>query len=194
MKVYIPNCFDNWLKEENPTEGEVMLIAAMTIFANIYGPYTYQGWEAQDLKNIIWDITEKTANNTQASSIIKKYVDYGIIESANFGLDVEVAMRLNVGGKLKAHQKSLISHKSVTEVEINDVRSIMIFSYFLGRIANLTEGMEVSELKKALNKKKFAHVIVPEVYSSQFHAKLMSNPNHNFKKIKRKCSIMTQEA
>jgi hypothetical protein len=82
-------------------------------------------------------------------ALFNSYTDQNRVRVDN----VEVAMRLNLEGKLKAHQKSLISHNSVTEVEINDIRSIMTFSYFLGRIANLTDGMEVSHLKKALNKK-----------------------------------------
>lgn len=190
MTVYIPNCFEDWVKEDNPTEGELMLVAAMTIFANIYGPYVYQGWEAPDVKNFIWDVTEKTPSSTHITTIVQKYVDLGIIDTAKFAIDSEVSMKLAFEGKLKKG-KTLISHTSVFPVELKELKSMLIFSYFLGRIANLTDGMEVSQLKKALGKKKTPHVIVPEVYSNQFSTQLMSKS----KKIRnKKCSIMTQEA
>lgn len=138
MKVYIPSCYASWL-QTTPPEGQIMLVALVTNFAYIYGPETYLEFENSDL-----DIVNHTGRRGFNYTEIKSLKTLGILDVAK-GVDMKTTIRL---AKDKVHgldRRNL--YTDVIGIDLS-LEGTLIWTYLMGRLANVDEEVEVSTIAK----------------------------------------------
>lgn len=171
MKVYIPNCFASWL-QTTPSEGQVMIIAFLAKLHSIYGVDTYFEFYNDDL-----DIINHTSIKGSCLPEIKKLQTFGIVQQIR-GLEARVTCRLSETLMTGLDRRSIYTESIPYDLSLNGA---MLWTYLLGRMANVDENVEVSVINKvreysntqnAANfrgtEKKATSHILPNVYRDQF--------------------------
>lgn len=136
MKIYIPNCYAQWL-QTTPTEGQVLLVALVTNFAYIYGLETYLEFETTDL-----DIVNHTAPQGQNQYQIKELVNQGVLESVK-GLNGHSTIRLSQTKTTGLARQSIYTDSIAWNLSLHGT---LIWTYLLGRLANIDAEHGVSEI------------------------------------------------
>ncbi len=174
MKVQIPLGF----KEDvtNMDQCDILLIATLSLFHNVYGTDAYIELDTRDIRSIIYSKIEDHDVTMQSGTLLREFKEKGWL---NYGKGVNgssVMVQINnekFGGfRGKFAGCGLLYHDSSISAELTDVRAIMRFCYLLGRMANVTANADVYELRQDLvipkTKNNYKNVIVvPNVYLDQ---------------------------
>ena len=135
MNIYIPSSYSLWL-QSTPPEGQVLLVGLLTKFAAIYGNAHYFEMYNEDI-----DAINHTAKQGSAVQETKKLKDLGIIEIIR-GLEARLTIRLSQDYIGNIGRRNIYDH--VIEYKLSNEGSV-IWSYLLGRLANLDETQEIVE-------------------------------------------------
>ena len=174
MNVYIPSSYSLWL-QSTPEEGQVLLVGLLTKFAAIYGNAHYFEMYNDDI-----DAINHTAKQGSAVQETKKLKDLGIIDIMR-GLDERLTIRLSQDYIGSIGRRNIYEH--VIEYKLSNEGAI-VWSYLLGRLANLDETQEIVEeeitsLSKIrsfdttrhdrfpVGKKSLTHILAP-IYNDMF--------------------------
>ncbi len=137
MTIYIPKALEGWLKEYKPTEGDLIFVAVTAIFAKMYGAKTFLEMESDDVKCIIWDKPVLYSINH-----LHRLADQGVIQVAK-GLDYIETYRFNPSLQIK--RPASYENGEAIKIELKELKSIMVFSYLLGRLADIRVNENGSE-------------------------------------------------
>jgi len=138
MKVYIPNCFAQWL-QTTPPEGQVLVVAFLTQLHSLYGIDTYFEMHNEDL-----DAINHTANKGTSVQEMKKLQTMGIIKQAR-GLELRITLRISENLFAGLDRRSLYTESIPYDLSHNGA---MIWMYLLGRMANVDENTEITVINK----------------------------------------------
>jgi len=143
LKIYLPSFCQEWI-DSNPAEGDILFVAAITVFADQLGAHVYQEWESPDIKSLAWDYEDM-----QLVKLLNRIEDAGIIETMR-GLDWTETVRLSEIGMKK---RRVVFGSDVIEVELSH-QSQVIWAYFLGRTADMLERSHSDNLVAPLDVEK----------------------------------------
>lgn len=129
MQVFLPCELKNWLTTEKPSEGDILFIAAVSLFAGMTGVKTFQEWDSHDIKALLWD-----SNEIMAYTDTIRLKDQGVLEVIQ-GLQGLESFRLHPN--LKVNGTKLLSRKSSIAVDLKETKSIYLLGYLLGRLAHI---------------------------------------------------------
>jgi hypothetical protein len=136
MKLYIPSSYSEWLTT-NPKEGQVLLIGLLTKFAAIYGPDHYFEMYTDDI-----DTVNYNAPQGKAFQETKKLKELGLIETIR-GVDGKVTLRCAAEHMGDVKRRSI--YTECIEYDLSQ-EAALIWSYLLGRLANVDETQEITEI------------------------------------------------
>jgi hypothetical protein len=168
MRIAIPIGYKSWYEEGNPTDGEVLFIAAVAIFARLIGVKTYQQWHTQDIRSII---RPQAKGQVPGKILARDLAAQGVLE---YMKDIDGVETIRLDQHSGITEYNLFTN--VFEVKITDVNCIMAFSFFLGRVQDLYDVSEIKELKvvpklKSNGKPSKTNVptkiVLPNVYTQQ---------------------------
>lgn len=174
MHIYIPNSYNQWLTS-NPTEGQILLVGLLTKFASIYGNAHYFEMYNDDI-----DAVNFTAKPGTAVQQTKKLKDAGLIDIIR-GLDTKLTIRLSQDYIGKITRRNLYDNSITYELSN---QGAILWSYLLGRLANLDETQEtvqgditpISKIRSfdttrtdrfPTGKKSLTHILAP-IYNDLF--------------------------
>lgn len=135
MNIYIPSSYSLWL-QSTPPEGQVLLVGLLTKFAAIYGNAHYFEMYNDDI-----DAINHTAKQGSAVQETKKLKDLGIIDIIR-GLDAKLTIRLSQDHIGALNRRTIYEH-TITYQLSNE--GAIVWSYLLGRLANLDETQDIVE-------------------------------------------------
>lgn len=138
MKVFLPNCFAQWL-QTTPPEGQVLVVAFLTKLHSIYGVDTYFEMYNEDL-----DAMNHTAVKGSAVQEMKKLQTLGIIKQAR-GLELRITLRISENLFAGLDRRSLYTESIPYDLSHNGA---MLWMYLLGRMANVDENIEITVINK----------------------------------------------
>ena len=173
MKLYIPSSYSEWLST-NPKEGQVLLIGLLTKFAAIYGPEHYFEMYTDDIDTVNYD-----APQGRSFQETKKLKDFGLIEIIR-GLDAKITLRCAAERMGDVKRRSI--YTECVEYQLSQ-EAALLWSYLLGRLANVDETQEITEIAIIRNngckridrslKKSVTHILAP-IYNDIFTKKHIS--------------------
>ena len=174
MKLYIPSSYSEWLST-NPKEGHVLLIGLLTKFAAIYGPKHYFEMYTDDIDTVNHD-----ARPGKAFQETKKLEELGLIETIR-GLDAKITLRC--ASEHIDHMQRRSIYTECIEYELSQ-KAALLWSYLLGRLANVDETQEITEIAiiRPANsnrdvrslKKSVTHILAP-IYNDVFTKRHISH-------------------
>lgn len=138
MKVYIPSCYASWL-QTTPPEGQVLTVALIAALASIYGTETYLEFYNEDLIRV-----NHTGPHSQNYTDIKKLKTLGIIDVAK-GVDGKTTMRLAQSRVTGLSRNNLYSETIGYNLSLEGA---LIWTYLMGRLANVDENTEITVINK----------------------------------------------
>lgn len=171
MRIAFPNVLKEWHTDFKPTDGEVALVAAVTIFARLFGVKTFQQWYSEDIRAFI---RPKNSIEKSSKTLLKDLQAQGAIEYIN---DIDGIETIRLNPELNLGDQGLFNYQHTFEIEIKDEGVIMALSFFMGRMVDIHDGSEIKEMKIApkirANGKlpkgfKPTKVVIPQFYSDQF--------------------------
>jgi hypothetical protein len=127
MHIHIPKECSVWLKDHNPTEGDLLFAATLTLFAKLYGTKTFIEMEPEDIKHIIWD-----KPTLLGVTHLLRLQEQGLIQIVR-GLDEVVTFRFNPDLKIK-HVASG-GEDATIEIPLKEEKTMALCFYLLGRLA-----------------------------------------------------------
>lgn len=128
IKIWLPSFCKDWLKTK-PTEGDILVMAAISVFADALGSHVYQEWEGPDLKCLNW-----TYEDMQITRMLNRLEDAGLIETMR-GIDYHESIRLS---EVAMEKKRVVFGSDAIGVKVSS-KSQIIWAYFLGRTADILE-------------------------------------------------------
>jgi hypothetical protein len=127
MKIFIPKELKGWMKQYKPSEGDLLFVATIAIFAKMYGPKTFLEMEEGDVKSLIFDKPILLGN-----SHLVRLQKEGVIERIT-GLDGVESFRFNP--KLQVKRPVGNPDDGTITVTLKSQRAIGLCYYLLGRLA-----------------------------------------------------------
>jgi hypothetical protein len=127
-----------WL-QSTPPEGQVLTVALITALASIYGTETYLEFHNEDLIRV-----NHTGPHSQNYTDIKKLKTLGIIDVAK-GVDGKTTMRLAESRVAGLDRRTLYSETIGYDLSLEGT---LIWTYLLGRLANVDENTEITTINK----------------------------------------------
>lgn len=135
MDIYIPSSYSLWL-QTTPPEGQVLLVGLLTKFAAIYGNAHYFEMYNDDIDSINF-----TAKQGTAVQETKKLKEAGIIDVIK-ALDARLTIRLSQEHIGAVSRRDIYNY--VIAYQLSNEGAIL-WSYLLGRLANIDETQEIIE-------------------------------------------------
>jgi hypothetical protein len=127
-----------WL-QSTPPEGQVLTVALVAALAAIYGTETYLEFYNEDLIRV-----NHTGPHSQNYTDIKKLKTLGIIDVAK-GVDGKTTMRLAESRVAGLDRRTLYSETIGYDLSLEGA---LIWTYLMGRLANVDEHTEISVINK----------------------------------------------
>ena len=171
MRIVLPKALNTWYEDFNPTDGEVALMVAVTLFARLFGVKTFQQWEVTDVRAFI---RPKRANEVSSKTLLRDLQAQGALEYIN-DIDGIETIRLNPG--LSIGDLGILDAVRTFEVQIKDEGVIMALSFFMGRMIDIHDGAQIKDMKispkvkangEIIKKYKLTKVVLPSFYTHQF--------------------------
>lgn len=171
MRIILPKEFKDWYEDFNPTDGEVALMVAVTLFARLFGVKTYQQWETGDVRAFI---RGKNPNEVAGKTLLKDLQAQGALEYIN---DIDGIETIRLNPSLSIGDQGMFDAVHTFEVQIKDEGVIMALSFFMGRMADIHDAAEIKDMKIAPKVKangkipksfKPTKVVLPSFYTHQF--------------------------
>jgi hypothetical protein len=128
MTIFIPKELKNWIKKSKPSEGDLLFVATIGIFAKMYGNKTFLEMDGNDIKSIIYD---KQA--LLGISHLLRLQEEGVIQVINTVDGVE-SFRFHPDLKIGRRMLSNIEGENI-EIKLKDSKAIGLCYYLLGRLA-----------------------------------------------------------
>jgi hypothetical protein len=167
MKLYIPSSYSEWLSTK-PEEGQVLLIGLLTKFAAIYGSKHWFEMYTEDIDTVLF-----TAGLGAAYPEVRKLKELELVQTMK-GLSGKLTLRCAEARIGHINRRSI--YKDVIEYDLSH-EAALIWSYLLGRLANVDETKDISEIAtiRAANstrderslKKSLTHILAP-IYNDAF--------------------------
>lgn len=172
MRIALPTQLKEWYDDFKPTDGDVVYVSAVTLFARLFGVKTYQEWVTGDIRSLM---RPKKRGQVPAKILVRDLEAQGALEYFR-GLDDVETVRLNQDLGIK----DMNLFDDVFYVTITEEECIMAYSFFMGRMVDIHDGTEIKEMKIApkikangeptVGSKKYrpTRLVIPSFYIQQF--------------------------
>lgn len=167
MKLYIPSSYAEWL-QTSPPEGQVLLIGLLTKFASIYGSKHWFEMYTDDIDTVLF-----TAEQGAAWPEVRQLKELELVQTIK-GLSGKLTLRCAEKHIGQIKRRSM--YAGAIEYDLSQ-EAALIWSYLLGRLANVDETKDISEIAtiRSANstrderslKKSLTHILAP-IYNDTF--------------------------